>query len=361
MATKVENKEQTILTMEDLLAQEKPIVHLQRGEVVEGTVIDAQHGEILVDVGAKAEGVVPASEAREEKDIVESLKPGDPLLVYIVSAENEHGQIQLSLKKAAQARRWTTLQKAAQEETVMPVKVLDHNKGGLIVDAQRVRGFIPFSHLTSGPARTATPQEVTDELNNLIGKELQAVVIEADQKANRLILSEKKAQQEADKERKTALMSQLNVGDVVEGTVARVMPFGLIVTLEGGAEGLVHASEVGWDKSTDFTSEYEPGAALKVKVIELDQENGKINLSLKQMSEDPWAKIASEYEVGQKVEASVTKITSYGVILLINNIEGLLKSDDAAKLKVGDKVDVYISSVDPASRRLNVALEPVEA
>lgn len=347
--------------MEDLLAQEKPIVQVNRGDVVEGTVIDNQRGEILVDVGAKAEGVVPASEAREEKDMVENLKPGDPLLVYIVSSENEHGQIQLSLKKAAQARRWTTLQKSADEEIVMTVKVLDHNKGGLIVDAQRVRGFIPFSHLSSGPARTASAQEVTDELNALIGKELSAVVIEADQKGNRLILSEKKAQAEADKERKTALMSQLNLGDVVEGTVARIMPFGLIVTLEGGAEGLVHASEVDWDKSVDFTSTYEPGMTLKVKVVELDKDNGKINLSLKQLTEDPWTKLAASYKVGQKVEATVTKITSYGVVVTVDGLEGLIKSDDAGKLKVGDATAAYVVSVDDASRRLNLSLDAVES
>jgi small subunit ribosomal protein S1 len=139
------------------------------------------------------------------------------------------------------------------------------------------------------------------------------------------------------------------------------MPFGLIVALENGAEGLVHASEVGWDRSVDFTSEFEPGTTLSVKIIELDTENGKINLSLKQMTEDPWAKQAAEYEVGQKVTASVTKITSYGVILAINNVEGLLKSDNASDLKVGDTVEVYVVSIDPASRRLNVSIESVEA
>jgi small subunit ribosomal protein S1 len=360
MASKSSSSEQEIYTMEELLSNEKPIVQLQRGEVVEGTVIDTQRGEILVDVGAKAEGVVPANEAREEKDMVEGLKPGDQLLVYIVSAENEHGQIQLSLKKAAQARRWTTLQKSAQDETVLPVKVLDHNKGGLIVDAQKVRGFIPFSHLTSGPARTASPQEVIDELNGLVGQELQAVVIEADPKANRLILSEKKAQQEADKERKTALMSQLALGQVVDGTVARIMPFGLIIALEGGAEGLVHASEVDWNKSVDFSNQFEAGDKIKVKVIELDQENGKINLSLKQLTEDPWNKTATQYQVGQKVTANVAKITSYGVVLSVDGIEGLLKSDEAGKLKVGDSVEVYISGIDTVSRRLNVDLELVE-
>jgi small subunit ribosomal protein S1 len=358
MSTTDQNKESEITTMEELLAQQKPIVRLQRGEVVEGTVIDTQRGEILVDVGAKAEGIVPANEAREEHEMVANLKPGDALLVYIVSAENEHGQIQLSLKKAAQARRWTTLQKSATDETVLPVRVLDHNKGGLIVDAQRVRGFIPFSHLSSGPARTATPQAVTDELNALVGRELLAVVIEADPKANRLILSEKKAQQEADKERKTALMAKLNLGDVLEGAISRIMPFGILVELPGGAEGLVHASEVSWDKSADLT-QFESGAQIKVKVVELDQDNGKINLSVKQLSQDPWAKTAAKYKTGQKVKASVTKITSYGVVLAIDELEGLLK-DDTSKLKVGDELEAYVVNVDPTSRRLNVSLELVK-
>lgn len=355
MATKEAIKEQENITMEELLAQQKPMIHLQRGEVVEGTVIDKQHGEILVDVGAKAEGIVPASEAREEHDMVDNLQPGDALLVYIVSAENEHGQIQLSLKKAAQARRWTGLQKAAEDGSVLPVKVLDHNKGGLIVDAQRIRGFIPFSHLSSGPARTATPQAVADELNALIGRELQAVVIEADAKANRLILSEKKAQQGADKERKAALMAKLNIGDVVEGTISRIMPFGILVDLQDGTEGLVHASEVSWDKSADLTL-FEPGAPIRVKVIELDQENGKINLSLKQLSQDPWSEKAAQFNVGQKVPATVNKITSYGVVLSVDGVEALLKND-TNNLKVGDSVDVIIESVDESSRRLNVSQE----
>ena len=360
MATKTASKEQETYTMEQLLAEEKPIVHLNRGDVVEGIVIDTEHGEILVDVGAKAEGVIPSNEAREEKEMVEGLRPGDTILVYIASAENEHGQIQLSLKKAAQARRWTALRSAAEDQTVIPVKVLDHNKGGLIVDAQRIRGFIPFSHLTSGPARTASPQEVADELNRLIGQELQAVVIEADQKANRLILSEKKAQQEADRERKTALMQQLELGQEINGTVSRIMPFGIILSLEGGAEGLVHASEVSWDKSVDFSAEFEPGQEMRVKVVELDQENGKINLSLKQLTEDPWQEVAKKYQVGQQLEATVTKITSYGIVLSVDSIEALLKSDDAAKLSVGDKATVYVKDIDTESRRLNVSLEPVE-
>ncbi len=343
--------------MEELLAQEKPIVTLQRGEVVEGTVIDIVRGEILVDVGAKAEGVISSSEAREESEMIENLKPGDTLLVYIVSAENEHGQIQLSLKKAAQARRWTILQKSAQDESAVPVKVLDHNKGGLIVDAQKIRGFIPFSHLSSGPARTATPQEVADELNALIGQELQAVVIEADQKANRLILSEKKAQQEADRERKNALMATLNIGDVVDATVSRTMPFGIIVELESGAEGLVHASEVSWDKNADFTTQYPQGQKIQVKIIELDQVNGKINLSIKQLTPDPWSKLVSEYNVGQKVAATVSKITSYGVIVTVGKVEGLLKSEDAAKLKVGDEVELSIAEIDENAHRLNVSLD----
>src|SRR5690606_21400423 len=168
MATKTANNAAESMTMEELLAQEKPIAQLQRGDVVEGTVIDMVHGEILVDVGAKAEGVIVSSEIREEKEMVSDLKPGDSLLVYIVSTENEHGQVQLSLKKAALARKWITLKKAADEGEVLTVKVLEYNKGGLIIESQKIRGFIPFSHLVSGPARTATPQEVTEELNALI-------------------------------------------------------------------------------------------------------------------------------------------------------------------------------------------------
>jgi small subunit ribosomal protein S1 len=362
MATKTADKEaktSNLMTMEELLAQEKPIAQLQRGDVVEGTVIDINHGEILVDVGAKAEGVIVSSEIREEKEMVADLKPGDGLLVYIVSTENEHGQIQLSLKKAALARKWISLKKAADDSEVLTVRVLEYNKGGLIVDYQKIRGFIPFSHLVSGPARTATPQEVTDELNNLISKELQVVIIEADQKTNRLILSEKKAHQDAEREKKTALMAKFNLGDVVMGTVTRVMPFGLLVDI-GGFDALVHASEVSWDKSSDFTSDYQVGKEIQVKVVELDEQNGKVNLSIKQLSHDPWEDKSGFYKVGQAVEAVVTKITSYGTIVDIDQLTGLLR-DSSGEFKVGDKLNAFVINVDKNSRRLDISLEEPKA
>lgn len=360
MATKTEEAKtnNNPTTMEELLAQEAPIVQLQRGDVVEGTVIGEVRGELLVDVGAKAEGVVISSELREEKEMVENLEPGDPLLVYVTSTENEHGQVQLSLKKAAIARKWVSLKKAEEDSEVLTVKVLEYNKGGLIVEYQRIRGFIPFSHLVSGPARSATPQQVTEELNNLIGQEVKVQIIEADQKTNRLIFSEKKAQQDAERERKAALMSKFNLGDVVTGAVTRVMPFGLLVDI-GGFDALVHASEVSWDKSSDFTVDYQVGKEIEVKVIELDEQNGKVNLSIKQLSQDPWEEKADGFSVGQEIEGVVSKITSYGTILDIDQVDGLLRNADAS-LNVGDKVTAYITNIDNSSRRLDVSLEKPE-
>ncbi len=356
--TAAKEKTSEAMTMEELLANEKPIVQLQRGDVVEGTVIEKMGGEILVDVGAKSEGVVPSSEVREEKEMAETLKTGDALLVYIVSTENEHGQVQLSLKKAAIARKWIALKKAAEDDEVLTVKVLEYNKGGLIVDYQRIRGFIPFSHLVSGPARTATPQEVTDELNALVGRELSAMIIEAEQKTNRLILSEKKARQDAEREKKASLMVNYRLGQVVEGSITRIMPFGLLVDI-GGLDALVHATEVSWDKSSDFTTKYQLGQKIEVKVIELDEANGKVNLSIKQLSQDPWEDRSGKIKTGDKVKGSVTKITSYGIILDIDGIEGLLKTDQA-DIKTGDSVEVFVTEVDATSRRLNVSSEKPE-
>lgn len=358
MAEKTAKTNDEAMTMEELLANEKPIVQLQRGDVVEGVVIDKMGGEILVDVGSKSEGVIPSAEVREEKEMVADLKPGDSLLVYIISTENEHGQVQLSLRKAAIARKWISLKKAEEDDEVLTVKVLEYNKGGLIVDYQRIRGFIPFSHLVSGPARTATPQEVTDELNALVGRELSAMIIEADQKTNRLILSEKKARQDAEREKKASMMANYNLGQVVEGTITRIMPFGLLVDI-GGLDALVHASEVSWDKSSDFTTKYQLGQKLEVKVIELDEANGKVNLSIKQLSQDPWEDRADKMAIGDKVKGVVTKITSYGIVLDIDGIEGLLKSEQA-EIKAGDELEVFIIEVDQAARRLNVSTEKPE-
>jgi small subunit ribosomal protein S1 len=358
MASKDIQKEQTaseeLMTMEELLAQEKPISVPQRGDVVEGTVIDLQHGEILVDVGAKAEGIIVSGEAREEREMVEGLNPGDKILVYVVSTENENGQIQLSLKKASLARKWMTLKKAADDGEVVQAKVLEHNRGGLIVEMQRIRGFIPFSHLSSGPARTATPQMVTDELNALIGRELPTVVIEADQKTNRLILSEKKAQQGVEREKKVALMSQFKVGQVVDGTVTKIMPFGLVVSL-GQIEGLVHATEISWERQTDPTSNYQLGQVIPVKILELDEMSGKVNLSIKQLASDPWETEVSQFKPGREANGVVSKITSYGVLLSINGVDGLLR-ESQYDLKVGDEVTVYITDIDHASRRLEISL-----
>ncbi|MCL5411473.1 MAG: S1 RNA-binding domain-containing protein [Patescibacteria group bacterium] len=347
----VKNKEKAEekLTMAELLAQEtyspKP---LSRGQVVEGKVIAVHPGEILVDVGAKAEGLISGRELETDENLAKTISSGDTVLVYVIQAENESGQAILSLKRASGERRWRDLQQKFDEKATIEVLALEQNRGGLIVDYFGVRGFIPSSHLS------------VSQPSLVLGKKLMVKIIELDRKANRFVLSEKEVGGVELKKRKEQTMATLQKGQVLAGKVTGVMPFGVFVELPGGVEGLVHISELAWERVYSPADLYKVGDQVKVLVLDIDVREQKINLSIKQLSEDPWQKAKEKYLPGTEANGSITKITPYGVFVrLEQGIDGLIhtsKIPQGVSFEVGQHLGCLVESLSVETRRLGLKL-----
>lgn len=335
-----------------------------RNKIVEGKIILISDEQIVVDLGAKSEGIIPGKESKAEKEFVKDLKVGDTILASVAQVENEHGQIVLSLKRAGIERRWRMLEQAFENKTKVKVKVIDFNRGGLLVDCG-VRGFIPISQLAQNLLSESGSQEaVQKNLQDLKGKDIDAFVLEANRGANKLILSARPMNEisfSADK--KAEVVSKVKIDDVISGTIVRIVPFGILVDI-GGFEGLVHISEVSWDRLKKPEEIYNIGDKVEVLVLEKNEREGKILLSLKRLQKDPWDEVSQKYKEGQEVEGEVTKITPFGVFVRIDTgIDGLVHNSRLLELNlelnVKDKGLFKIMSLEVSQKRMS--LEPIIA
>lgn len=363
MNKKDSTKKDQAKTMDDLTDHPLFIPRsIRRNKIVEGKVLSILDNEILVDLGAKAEGIILGKELRAERDFTNQLKVGDPILASVSQVENDHGQVVLSLRRAGIERRWRKLELAYENKTPVTVKVIDYNRGGLLVDGG-IRGFIPISQLSQEifPS-SGTKEEVEETLEKLKGKEIQAYVLEANRKANKLILSARPIGQISfSLDQKSAILSKVKPGEVIEGVITRIVPFGILVDI-GGVDGLVHISEVSWDRLKKPEDLYNIGDKVKVQVLEKHEAEGKVLLSLKRLQQDPWSLAEGEYEVGQEVEGEVTKITTFGAFVRVGEgIDGLVHSsklvDLNLELKVGDKGLFKITTLSIPLKRMG--LEPI--
>ncbi|HEV8535072.1 MAG TPA: S1 RNA-binding domain-containing protein [Candidatus Limnocylindria bacterium] len=274
-------------TMEELLAgieaDERALRPLRGGEVVEGVVASVSGDEVLVDLGGRSAGVLSLREASGEGTDV---AVGDRIVAAVVQPEGPDGRVVLSLRRARNRRQWTRVAELQKSGEVVEAEVVEANRGGLVVDVG-LRGFVPLSQLASvGNLGGEDPGAVPDALRALVGKRLPLKVIEADQRRDRLILSEKAAAQQLRRRRKEEASSQLAEGQVLDGAVAGVTTFGIFVDV-GIADGLVHRSEITWDKGVEPTSLYHAGDRVRVLVTNVDRERGRISLSIKRLGEDP--------------------------------------------------------------------------
>ncbi len=320
---------------------------LIRGEIVEGKVVAKNKDQLFIDVGAKSEGVISARDLEGEEKFGD-IKVGGKILTYVMMPESEGGQVILSMKKAGSERRWEEISKIMDTNKTVGVKPLESNRGGLLVDYEGIRGFIPSSHLVS-------------QVKGASGL-LKVKVLEVDKRLNRLIFSEKEASPEAARIPKVDL--PFSVGDEVEGEVSKILPFGILVSIKGGSEGLVHISEISWERVENIDRMFKVGDKAKVKVIEIDPASTKVNLSIKQLTEDPWKKAESKYPVGKKFKAEISRTSSYGAFVqLEKGIEGLIHSSKipyGVKFQHGDKVSVSIDLFSPDQRRVALRLEQEE-
>lgn len=334
--------EEPVSKMEQLLADSQLTPkHLTKGQIVEGTVVAKNRDQILVDIAAKAEGFIPA---REFADIDE-VNVGDKISAFVIATEGDGGQAVLSIKKAGGELRWNQLAEKMNKGEAVSVKGIESNRGGIIVEFDGLRGFIPSSHLLSSP-------------NSSVGKGMEVKIIEVDKKLNRLVFSERDAHPEEAKLPKIEL--QFKEGDDLAGKVNKILPFGLLVGLAGEVEGLVHISEISWDRVGNLEDLYKVGDSVKVKVSTIDPGTGKISLSIKKLQEDPWREAEKKYPLGKEIESIISRVSSYGAFVqLEKGIEGLIHSSKipyGMKLQTGDKVKVSIDLFNPDQRRVALRL-----
>ncbi len=344
--SKVKNKP---VTMEELLAQTGyTIKTFKRGDVVEGTVTEVAGRTVFVDVGGKMEAVVAEGEYETSKDYLQALKPGDKITGVVVSPESDSGQIILSLRRAVEDSRWKALEKAHEKDEIIEVKVKETTRGGLLVETDGAYGFIPSSQLS---------REVGDK------QVLKVKIIEIDRAENRLVMSERAVSEAVEIEARKKALGIVKNGEIYDGVVTGLVPFGAFVEIKikkDVLEGLVHISEISWEKVDDVSKVLKEGDKMKVMVIGLDEENGKLALSLKRLSGDPWQVMAAKYPVDSKHKGKVTKIAPYGVFVhLEKGIEGLIhasKMPAEATFVEGQEVDVFVESVDMDKRRLSLGV-----
>jgi small subunit ribosomal protein S1 len=352
--------------MQDLLAEsERPFRGIRRGEVVEGVVVQVGRDEILVDIGAKAEAVVPIGEIpHAEGEAPELPSVGDTITASVLTPENREGHAVLSLTRAQAEQGWRELQQVFESGQSIEGEVVNHNRGGLVVNVFGVRGFVPLSQI-SDVKRVGSEQEADEQLTAMHGNKMLLRVLELQRRRNRLILSERATVQERRARDKERLLQELEAGLERDGTVSSVCDFGAFVDL-GGADGLVHLSELSWGQVGHPSQLVKVGDKVKVKVLSVDREGKKIALSMKQLQPEPWALLAENYQVGQEIRVKITKLAPFGAFAEVEpGIEGLIHISELSEERIahpkqvvreGEAVPVRIIRIDAARHRLGLSL-----
>ena len=343
--------------------------------MVEGHVVRIDKDEILVDIGAKSEGVVSNRELYgRNAESSPALNVGDIVLVYVLQPESQEGHVVLSLRRAGLERKWRAMQEQFEAGLIIEAPVIDHNKGGLIVDCG-IRGFVPISQIVDFPRRPQNDQprdaaqEIAEKLQPFVGRKLRLKILEVNRKANRLILSEKVALYEERREKRDELFSSLQVGQKVTGTVRSIAPFGVFIDL-GGIDGLVHKSELSWNKVNNPEAGYKVGEEVEAEVIDINHERGRISLSIRRLQPDPWHSTVADYKVGDLIEGTVTKLVNFGAFVRVRDgLEGLIHISELSHQRVAHPGDVVhegqtlklkIISLDSERHRLGLSLKQAE-
>ena len=345
--------------MAELLSSTNRTLHTFRyGEVVEGVIISVGRREVFVDLGSKSEGIVGSREIEEEPDSISGLKVGDRVLATVIQTENDQGYTILSLKKAQNERAWREVEEAFKNATPLKVKVVDFNKGGLVVECAlaNLRGFVPFSHLSN-----PLPNSLESSLSALIGRTLTVRVIELDRTINRLVFSEKLATIFADPKVR-GFFENLKPGEKLQGKVTAISPFGVFVEPFPGVEGLVHISEISWERIGHPEEVLKVGDKVEVAVLSVDGERGQLALSLKALQENPWQKVPRKYKVGDTVSGTVTKIAPFGAFLkLPEGVEGLIHvSETTGPLTEGEEIKAVIINLEPERQKLGLSVNKLK-
>jgi small subunit ribosomal protein S1 len=353
--------------MEAWLADSQLFRQMRSGDIVEGTVVSINPSEILVDVGYKSDAVVDGRELeRLDKEFLATLVAGSPIAAYVLQLENKDGNVVISLLRAQQEQDWRQAEELLKSQEVFEGVITGYNRGGVIVRVGRVRGFVPASQLSDRwHAQQEDGGDPEQRWARLTGQAMQLKVVELDRRRNRLILSERAAMRDWRKTRKDRLLSELCTGTVLKGVVTSIAPFGAFVDL-GGADGLIHLSELAWHRVEHPSEVVQVGQEVHVYVLNIDEERKRIGLSLRRLTPEPWSTVDENYSVGQVVTAAITKITNFGAFAKISeSIEGLIHISELADHRVnhpkeivheGDEVQVRIIRIDAQRRRVGLSL-----
>lgn len=355
--------------MASWLEQYSPQTRCREGDIVEGVIVRAGDKSILVDIGGKRDAIIPPQEVDRFTDEQRSaLQPGESIYVYIVDPGSEESPLLVSLTRAAAQQDWKKAQQTMRDDEVIELKVIDCNKGGVLVNFGHLRGFVPGSQLlpTWHPHQNADVPERRWEA--LMGETLKLKVIEVTPSENRLIFSERKACDE--KTRKREILQKLEVGSTYEGIVSNIVDFGAFVNVNG-VDGLLHISELSWERVNHPSDVVEVGEQINVYVLDVDLERMRLNLSLKRLKPDPWETITEHYEEGQLIEVEIVNLVPFGAFACpveMTEIEGLIHISELCNrhvnqpeevVQVGMRATARILSLQPEARRAAFSLKRV--
>ena len=346
------------ITMDDLLAAaDDTIKQMTAGEVVHGTILSVKKHEVLIDLGPLGVGLVP----RREVGFSKNYKEGDEVTASVVDTELDNGYSLLSLRKAAKDRGWDEVRQKMDDGEVITISPYDANRGGLLVEYEGVRGFLPVSQLSAEHyprVGSSDKDEILQRLNGLVGKEMQVRVLDVDRRANKLIFSEKEAIKEGLAER----FKKLAIGDTVKGVVTGVVDFGVFVNVEG-IEGLIHISEISWERVNNPSDYVKVGQTVEAKIIAIDKE--RLSLSMKQLTKDPWLDEVEQFKPGDTVEGTVTRITPFGAFVQLSPaVEALVHvselggdgTDPEKVFTLNERKEFVVLDIDKDNRKISLSL-----
>jgi small subunit ribosomal protein S1 len=346
----------------------------RRGEIRVGTIVRTTEADVLVDIGAKSEGIITARELEQiPEDQRSTLDVGQEINVYVVRPGGRSGP-ELSLVRAEEEQDWKQAEELLESKDIFEGEVTGYNKGGLIVKMGQLRGFVPASQVSLSRRRRSDGETPEDRWGSMVGEILVAKVIEVDRQRNRLILSERSAAREARESLKERLISELAIGEIRTGHVISLADFGAFVDI-GGADGLVHISEISWKRVSNPREVLSVGQEVKVKVLGVDPDRNRISLSIRELEENPWEKILEQYDEGQLVEGTITKLTKFGAFAKLAGledygIEGLVHISELSDRHITHPSEVVqeeqvltlrVIRVDALRHRIGLSLKRVES
>jgi len=342
-----------------------------QGEIRQGVVASVTPGQILVSVGTKSEGVISGKEYELiPSDELANLKIGQEIPVFVINPEDSNGNLVLSYMRAREEEGWQIVENMVAKKESFHSSIIGFNKGGLIVPVGGLRGFVPSSQISFSRRSTMTGDTPEQRWSKMIGQEIDVVVIEVDKERRRLILSERQASSESRDSVKDRVIEELKEGQVYAGRVTSLADFGVFVNVNG-ADGLVHLSEISWDRIQHPSEVLKVGQEVKVKVITIDREKRRIGLSIRQLQSDPWDQKVTIFQEGQLVEGTITRLTKFGAFArLTDDIEGLIHISEISEkriehprevLKEGDTYTLRVLKIDTTNHRIGLSLRRVDS